>query len=210
MLIYITYFQRGFLAFMRAAIYSRVSTTDQQTLDMQTDACRNYIKARGWNTTLEILEIASGAKNDRPKRNLIIDAYKKREIDVIVVWKLDRWGRSTVDLMTSLQNMQEVGVAFVSVTEALDFTTSTGKAMAGILAIFANFERDMLKERVKSGIIEARKRGGNHGRPASAQAFSDEIKALNKQGKNHSEIAKILKISRGSVYNILGPSKEIL
>lgn len=201
-------FLGGFLAFMKAAIYARVSTPDQQTLDMQITACRRYALARDWKISLQFRDIGSGAKNDRPLRNSIIDAAKRREIDVIIVWKLDRWGRSTLDLMSTLHLFQELGVSFVSITEALDFTTSLGKAMAGILAIFANFERDLLKERVKSGIAEARKRGKQHGRPNKAEVLAEQMQALWKQGKTHTEISNRLNVSRASVYNFLGSARK--
>ena len=116
---------------MKTAIYARVSTADQQTLTMQIEACQNYIKARGWKETMCVSEIGSGAKDNRPKRKQIIDAAKRREIDTIIVWKLDRWGRSTADIFTTFKLFEEIKVNFVSVTDALDFTTTGGKAMIG-------------------------------------------------------------------------------
>ena len=95
-------------------------------------------------------------------------AARRREIDVIVVWRLDRWGRSVADLMATLGELTELGVGFVSLTEALDLTTPTGRAMAGMLAIFAEFEREILRERVRAGIAQARKQGRPHGRPRTA------------------------------------------
>ena len=93
---------------------------------------------------------------------------RRREIDAILVWKLDRFGRSLADLITSLNELQELGVVFVSMTEALDFSTPSGRAMAGMLSTFAEFERDMISERVKAGIANAREKSKPHGRPKTA------------------------------------------
>src|SRR4051794_34178581 len=121
---------------MRAGLYARVSTHDQQTLGLQSEAMTVYIKNRGWIVTRRIEDIGSGSK-DRPGRESLLLAARRREIDVFVVWRLDRWGRSVADLMVTLGEMTELGVGFVSLTEALDLTTPTGRAMAGMLAIFA-------------------------------------------------------------------------
>ena len=94
-----------------------------------------------------------------------MQAARRRTIDAIVVWRLDRWGRSFADLIGTLQELQLLGVGFISLSEALDFTTPVGRAMAGLLAIFAEFEREILRERVKAGIAQARRRGTRHGRP---------------------------------------------
>ena len=187
---------------MRAALYARVSTHDQQTLFMQLDAMRDYAERRGWDITLEVGEISSGVKK-REKREGILLSARKRDIDVIIVWKLDRWGRSLGGLITELQDLTALGVGFVSVTEALDFTTPSGKAMAGMLAVFAEFERDMLRERVRAGIAHARAKGGNHGRPKTAALKAARVRELDGKGYNKSEISRELGISRTSVRRIL-------
>jgi len=187
---------------MRAALYARVSTRDQQTLSMQLNVMRAYIKNRGWSATIEVEETSSGVK-ERKKREMILNAAKRREIDVIVVWKLDRWGRSLVGLIAELHDLNALGVGFVSITEALDFTTPSGKAMAGMLAVFAQFERDMLRERVKAGIAHARSKGKPHGRPKSIALKADKIIQMDKDGYNKSQIAKALHTSRTSVRRIL-------
>jgi putative DNA-invertase from lambdoid prophage Rac len=187
---------------MKAGIYARVSTHDQQTLPMQMQAMRRYVKQRGWEIQLQVEEIASGGKQ-RPKREALLKAARRREVDAIVVWKLDRWGRSLADLITSLAELRDLGIAFISLTEALDFSTSTGRAMVGLLSVFAEFERDMIRERVKAGIAQARAEGKRHGRPQTAATKVAEVKRLYKKGWNKSEIARELKISRGSVINLL-------
>lgn len=193
---------------MKVALYARVSTHDQQTLPMQLKAMRVYARKRGWKIKSEIQEIGSGAKT-RPKREELLRQARRRDIDAIVVWRLDRWGRSVSDLIGTVRELVDIGVGFVSLTEALDLTTSAGKAMAGMLAVFAEFERDILRERVKAGIAHSREKGKPHGRPATASLKTAEIKKLYKNGKglNKSQIARKLKIGRSSVIRALDMSK---
>jgi DNA invertase Pin-like site-specific DNA recombinase len=189
---------------MRVGIYARVSTHDQQTLPMQLEKMKEYIEHRNWILTAEVEEVGSGAKT-RPKREELIRMAKRREIDAILVWKLDRFGRSLADLVMTLNELREIGVVFVSLTESLDFSTPSGRAMAGMLSTFAEFERDIIRERVKAGIASAREKGKPHGRPQTAAKKKDRVKKLYKNGKglNKSEIARQLKISRASVINFL-------
>jgi putative DNA-invertase from lambdoid prophage Rac len=149
---------------IRVGLYARVSTHDQQTLPLRLLAMRDYVAKRGWKTVLEIQDIGSGASL-RPKREELLKAARRREIDRIIVWRLDRWGRSLLDLIATLQELASLGVGFVSLSEALDLTTPSGRALAGMLAIFAEFERDILRDRVKAGIAQARSEGRPHGRP---------------------------------------------
>jgi len=188
---------------MRVAVYARVSTHDQQTLGMQVEAMTSYVEDRRWRLARRVEDVGSGAK-DRPRRESLLKAARRREIDVIVVWRLDRWGRSVADLMATLRELAELGVGFVSLTEALDLTTPTGRAMAGMLAIFAEFEREILRERVRAGIARARKEGRPHGRPRTASLKADEVLRLKAERVSHSEIARRLGIGRTSVRRILG------
>lgn len=187
---------------MRVGVYARISTHDQQTLPMQLKAMRGYIRQRKWKIMLRVEEVGSGAKH-RPQREELMKAARRREVDYIVVWKLDRWGRSVADLVTTLAELRDLGIGFVSLTEALDFTTPSGRAMAGLLSVFAEFERDMLRERVKAGIAQARAEGRAHGRPRTAATKVAEVKKLYKKGWNKSQIARELEISRGSVIAML-------
>jgi putative DNA-invertase from lambdoid prophage Rac len=187
---------------MKAALYARVSTHDQQTLPLQQKAMRAYARKRGWKVVLEIKEVGSGAKT-RPQREELLKAARRREVDAIIVWRLDRWGRSLADLVTTLKELTELGVGFVSLNEAIDLTTPSGRALAGMLAVFAEFERDILRERVKAGIAQAREQGKPHGRPKSAANQSTEVKRLFKEVLSKSEIARRLKIGRTSVIRIL-------
>ena len=187
---------------MRAGFDARVSTHDQQTLGLQSEAMATYIKNRGWVATRQIEDIGSGAK-DRPGRESLLKAARRREIDVVVVWRLDRWGRSLPDLVVTLRELTDLGVGFVSLTEALDLTTPAGRAMAGMLAVFAEFEREILRERVRAGIAQARKEGRPHGRPRTASLKRDEVLRLKAERVSHSEIARRLRLGRTSVRRIL-------
>jgi putative DNA-invertase from lambdoid prophage Rac len=132
---------------MKMGLYARVSTHDQQTLTLQRDAMRAYARQRGGSIVTMVEDVGSGA-SERRRREELMRAARRRDIDAIVVWRLDRWGRSLADLVVTLQELYELGVGFISLNEALDLTTSTGRAMAGMLAVFAEFERGILRERV--------------------------------------------------------------
>ena len=146
----------------RAGLYARVSTNDQQTLPTQSRAMREYAARRGWAIALQVREIGSGAAK-REAREKLLEAARRREIDVVLVWRLDRWGRSVTDLLATLQELEHLGVGFVSLNEALDLTTPAGRAMAGLLAVFAAFEREILGERTRAGLAEARLNGQTSG-----------------------------------------------
>lgn len=190
---------------MRVAIYARVSTHDRQALGMQVDAMSACIKVRGWLAAKSVEDIGSGAE-ERPGREPLLMAARRREIDAIVAWRLDRRGRSVGDPMTTLRELLDLGVGFVSLTEALDLTMPSGRAMAGMLAIFAEFEREILRERVKAGIARARKEGRARGRPRTASLKADEVLRLKASRLSESEIARRLGIGRASERRILAAS----
>jgi len=186
----------------RAGLYARVSTHDQQTLSMQMRAMREYAAKRGWTIALQVKEVGSGAVH-RELREELLDAARRREIDAVLVWRLDRWGRSLADLVSTLKELAELRVGFVSLTEALDMTTATGRAMAGLLAVFAQFEHDILRERVRAGLAEARLKGQQLGRPLTAALHADRVRKLYGAGVSKAEIARRLQIGRTSVRRIL-------
>jgi DNA invertase Pin-like site-specific DNA recombinase len=186
---------------IRAGLYARVSTLDQKTLPMQNRALREYAVRRGWTIALQVKEVGSGA-TQRQLREKLLDAARRREIDVVLVWRLDRWGRSVTDLLATMQELEHLGVGFVSLTEALDLTTA-GRAMAGLLAVFAAFEREVLGERVRAALAHARQNGKRLGRPATATMHADRVRKLRRSGLSKSEIARRLNIGRTSVRRIL-------
>jgi DNA invertase Pin-like site-specific DNA recombinase len=170
---------------------------------LQIRALREYAVRRGWTIALQVKEVGSGA-SQRQLRERLLEAARRREIDVVLVWRLDRWGRSVADLLATLQELQHLGVGFVSLTEALDLTTPAGRAMAALLAVFAEFEREILRERVRAGLAHARRNGKQLGRPATAARHASEIRKLHRAGVSKSEIARRLEIGRTSVRRILG------
>src|ERR1700733_2415891 len=186
----------------RVGLYARVSTHDQQTLPLQVRAMREYAVKRGWTVALSIKEVGSGA-DERELRKELMAAARRREIDVVLVWRLDRWGRSLVDLLVTMKELAQLGVGFVSMTEALDLTTPTGRAMAGLLSIFAEFEHEILRERIRAGIAEARLEGKHFGRPLTAAKKAGQIRKLYRAGVSKAEIARRLQIGRTSVRRIL-------
>jgi putative DNA-invertase from lambdoid prophage Rac len=187
----------------RAGLYARVSTNDQQTLPMQLRALREYVDRRGWAIAMQVREVGSGV-TQRQARERLLEAARRREIDVVLVWRLDRWGRSVTDLLATLQEFEHLGVGFVSLTEALDLTTPAGRAMAGLLAIFADFEREILRERTRAGLAETRRNGKRLGRPETVARHAAEIRKLHRSGISKSEIARRLQIGRTSVRRLLG------
>src|SRR3974390_2598227 len=189
---------------LRAGLYARVSTNDHQTLPMQLRALREYAARRGWSVFSQVKEVGSGA-SQRVMREKLIEAARRREIDVVLVWRLDRWGRSVADLLATLQELQHLGVGFVSLTEALDLTTPAGRAMAGLLAVFAEFEREILRERTRAGLAPARGNGRRLGPPGTAAIHADRVRKLHRSGLNKSAIARHLHIGRTSVRRILTP-----
>ena len=191
----------------RAGLYARVSTNDQQTIPLQIRALREYAARRGWTIALQVKEVSSGA-SQRQLREKLLEAARRREIDVVLVWRLDRWGRSVADLLATLQELDHLGVGFVSLNEALDLTTPAGRAMAALLAVFAAFEREILQERVRAGLAHARQNGKRLGRPATAALHTAEIRKLHRTGVAKAEIARRIGVGRTSVRRILGDSSQ--
>jgi DNA invertase Pin-like site-specific DNA recombinase len=193
----------------RAGLYARVSTHDQKTLPMQNRAMREYAARRGWTIVMQVKEVGSGAAQ-REAREKLLEAARRREIDGVLVWRLDCWGRSVPDLLATLQELEHLGVGFVSLTEALDLTTPAGRAMAGLLAVFAAFEREILQERVRAGLAHARQNGKRLGRPRTAALQAGSVQKLYRAGVSKAEIARRLKIGRTSVRRILAaaPGKK--
>jgi putative DNA-invertase from lambdoid prophage Rac len=194
--------RQGSAKMFRVGLYARISTHDQQTLPLQMRAMREYSARRGWTIATQIKEVGSGAA-ERELREKLLDAARRRDIDVVLVWRLDRWGRSLLDLVVTLKELAELGVGFVSLTEALDLTTPTGRAMAPLLSVFAEFEHEILRERIRAGIAEARLKGKHLGRPVTVGKHAGQVRKLHRAGVSKAEIARQLKIGRTSVRRIL-------
>jgi len=149
---------------MRAAIYARVSTLDQEP-ENQLQEIRRYAQARGWSAVEYVDRGVSGAKDRRPALDQLVADAKRRRFDVVVCWRLDRLGRSLKHLIGLLEDLRALGVAFVSLAEGIDATTPAGKLQMHILGAIAEFERDRIRERVVAGLHRARSQGKQLGRP---------------------------------------------
>jgi putative DNA-invertase from lambdoid prophage Rac len=187
---------------LRAALYARVSHRDQTTIPDQLNDLLAYCDRHGWKVAAEFSDVISGKRNNRPQRNELIKQSYKGKFDIVLVWKLDRWSRSSQDALNTLAELDRIDVAFVSLQEKLDFTTPMGRAMVRILAVFAELERETIQERTKAGMQKAREKGIKWGRPASAKGHTKMVLYLAEEGYNNSQIAKQLKISRASVMRI--------
>jgi DNA invertase Pin-like site-specific DNA recombinase len=149
---------------MRAAIYARVSTFDQEP-ENQLQELRRYVEARGWSAIEFVDRGVSGSKDRRPALDQMIVDAKRRKFDLVVCWQLDRLGRSLRHLVLLMEELQQLGVALVSLGEGLDLSTPAGRLQAGLLAVVASFERERIRERVVAGLQRARTQGKRLGRP---------------------------------------------
>ena len=143
---------------MNAALYARVSTGEQSP-DMQLTELRAYCQRRGWTVALEIQETASGGDKDREGYARLMKAVKARQVDAVVVYRLDRLARSMLELLKTLEEFRSLGVEFISLHEQVDSSTPAGKLQFSMLAAFAEFEKEIIRERVKSGLAAAKARG---------------------------------------------------
>lgn len=189
---------------MKTALYARVSTTDHgQDVELQLTDLRKYADARGWEVHKEYVDEGwSGAKDRRPALDELMGDARKRKVDVILVWRLDRFGRSMKHLVLSLDELQALGVGFVSYKESLDLTTPTGRLMVHLLSAFAEFEREVIRERVKAGIAHARSKGVKLGR-RSPEIDQEELRRLRASGLTIRAIAEKLNLKRSFVHKTL-------
>jgi DNA invertase Pin-like site-specific DNA recombinase len=149
---------------MTAAIYARVSTFDQEP-ENQLAELRRYIAARGWTAVEYVDKGVSGTKDRRPALDELVRDAKRRRFDALVCWRLDRLGRNLKHLITLLDELQALGVAFVTLGEGIDTTTPAGRLQLHVLSAISQFERDRLAERVRAGLARARAQGVKLGRP---------------------------------------------
>src|ERR1700757_2376203 len=153
---------------MRTAIYARVSTKDQ-SCDLQLRDLRAYCAARGFSVQREYVDIGeSGAKDSRPQLNELMAAARKRHFDAIIVWRFDRFARSTKHLLLALEEFRSLGIQFISYQENIDTSSPLGQALFTIVSAVAQLERDLIRERVSAGIRNARAKGMKFGRPMRA------------------------------------------
>ncbi len=157
---------------MRAAIYARVSTADQ-TCENQLIDLRRYCAARGWDATEYVDTGVSGAKDRRPALDQLMADARRRKVDTVVVWRLDRFGRNLRHLITAIEELNAAGVSFASLGENIDTASPTGRLLLGIMGSFAEFERERIRERVHAGLARARRQGKKLGRKRQRIPASD-------------------------------------
>jgi len=189
---------------MKIALYARVSTADKgQDPQMQLRELREYCERRNWTITSEYVDVGvSGSKDSRPELNKLMADAKQRRFDAVLVWKLDRFGRSLKHLVSALGEFVALGIAFVSLRDSFDLTTPAGRLMFNMVASFAEFERDLIRERVMAGIANRRAKGFRVGRkPVTID--SPRLQALRSEGQTIREIATTLGCSRSLVHKTL-------
>jgi DNA invertase Pin-like site-specific DNA recombinase len=165
---------------------------------MQLAELRPYVVSRGWTIVEEYTDMGvSGSKDSRPALNRLMADAHRRKFDAVLVWKIDRWGRSLKHLVTSLADLDAYGVAFVSLRDNLDLSTPSGRLMMQLLGAMAEFERALIQERVKAGLAHARARGKRLGRP-KVVADASKVAELRALGSSWASICAALNLTRGT------------
>ena len=180
--------------------YARVSTTDQDC-GRQLRELREYVIARGWENAAEFVDAGfSGSKSNRPELTKLMQHARKRQIDAVAVLALDRWGRSAVDCVTSIQELNALGVRFIAVSQGIDTDQGNpiAKFVTHIMAALAEMERELIRERVKSGIANARAKGKQIGRPKRVLR-RDKMLEMRAAGASWRAIAKEMNVAHSTV-----------
>lgn len=180
----------------KVAIYCRVST-DKQSVDSQLDELRNFSKQKNYEIYKEYIDIASGAKVQRPMLNELMADAKKRRFDIVLVFRFDRFARSSKHLVDALTEFESDGIDFISFNESIDTSSPMGKAMFTIIGAMAELERRIICERVRSGVQTARNKGKTLGRPVKRD--NQKIIELRNEGFSIRKIASTLNTSIASV-----------
>lgn len=192
---------------IRAALYARCSTFDKgQDPELQLAPLREYCKKRGFAIAEEYVDSGiSGTKDRRPQLDKLMEIARKRQIDLIIVWKLDRFGRSLKQLVIVLEELSNLGIGFISYQDSLDLTTPQGRLMFHIIGAMAEFERELIRERVKAGIENARRKGKKIGRKAAPLMDIAKIIDIYKKTPSLSirQIAKSLGFKKSLVHKTL-------
>jgi len=194
----------------RAAIYARVSTNNGQTTENQVRELEEVARHAGW----EVVQIfdeqgVSGAKgrDSRPQLDALLKAVTRREVDVVMVWAVDRLGRSLQHLIAIMQEIRAAGRDLYIHKQGLDTTTPAGKAMFGMLGVFAEFERDMIRERVNAGLDRAKAEGKRLGRPSLPEEIKAEVLRLRSEGVSVRKVAQKLGIGVSSVQRVMAANQ---
>ena len=203
---------RGVQLIQKVAIYCRVSTVDQSCERQERDLIA-FAQRAGFEVVGIWKEVASGAKDQRPERRRVMDLAQDRRIDAVLVTELTRWGRSTMDLVQTLQDLQAWKVSLIAQAGLqFDLSTPHGKLIASLMASLAEFERDLLRERIRSGFASAKARGKTFGRRQGERPKSDrkasQVIRLHQEGKSYRGIAKEVDLSVTTVMGIVHRHRE--
>jgi DNA invertase Pin-like site-specific DNA recombinase len=194
----------------RVAIYARVSTVDRgQDPETQLLVLREYAERRNFVIVGEYVDHASGTRDDRPQFRAVLAAARKRRIDVVLVWRYDRFARSTQALVNALQEFHSLSVDFISYQENIDTTTPQGELIFTVMASLAQFERALISERVKAGMARAKAQGKPISRAPIPVGMQDRIVELYMQGVSINQISKVLEIGYGTAWNYVQRWKEV-
>jgi len=186
----------------KVAIYARVSTKDQNPESQLLDL-RKYVKLRNWTIYQEYVDWGvSGAKESRPALDKLMKDARKRKFDILLVWKFDRFARSTKHLVTALEELEGLGIDFCSYEDSIDTSTNHGKLVFTIMGAIAEFERSLIRERVLSGLRRAKENGIRLGRPP-LEVDIEKMKELVLNGNSVREIAKHMGVSKSLVHKTL-------
>jgi DNA invertase Pin-like site-specific DNA recombinase len=186
----------GMKEHQEVAIYARVSTLNGQDPVMQTRELREYCKRRGWTLAGEFVdEGVSGAKDSRPQLDRLMEEAHKRKFSVVVVWKFDRFARSVSHLLRALETFKALGIEFVSLTEQVDTTTPMGRMIFTVLGAVAELERNLIVERVRAGMRNAKAKGKHVGRPPLRTFSAVEIDSIRKARREQQTSIRQLAIS---------------
>ena len=197
------------VAQQRVAIYARVSTVDKgQDPETQLIALREYAKRRGFEIVGEYIDYARGAREDRPVYRALVEAARKRQTDVVLVWRYDRFARSTQALVHALKEFQGLGVDFISYQENIDTTTPQGEMIFTVMASLAQFESALISERVKAGMARAKAQGKRISRSPIAKGVQVRIVELYAQGVSMHQISQQLKIGYGTAWKYVQRLKQ--
>jgi len=191
---------------MATAIYARVSTKDQTT-DNQVEQLKQVAAKAGWSVSAVYADVISGSKGreQRPELDAMLKAVTRRKIDRVMVWSVDRLGRSLQDLVSTMQEIQAAGADLYLHQQSIDTSTPAGKALFQMCGVFAEFEREMIRERVKAGLERTKAKGTKLGRRPIAPIMVRKVKQMKQDDPSLSvrKIAKTMQLSPTSVQNIL-------
>ena len=188
---------------MRVALYARVSTTNGQSPQMQLSELREYASRRGWKVSAEYVDSGvSGARERRPELDKLWVDCRRRKVDAVVVYRYDRFARSLRQLVNALEEFRALDIQFVSLHEGVDTSTPNGRLVFGIFASIAEFERELIRSRVRSGLAAAKAKGKRLGRPRTS-VDTDQIAQLRASGASWRQISQATGLGVGTVRRVI-------